>query len=114
MSFVAVVPLQETESWLLLDESEIRKAAENPSGSVPLEIPTPTTVENIADPKARLARMILLASEQTGRRRDQIKKKVEQKRTLLIRRLDPEGLVSGVPSWSQMFVDLKAIIDKLA
>ena len=108
------MPVRETESWLLLDESEIRKAAENPSGSVSLKIPTPTTVENIADPKAHLARMILRASEQTGRRRDQIKKKIEQKRTLLIRRLDPEGLVSGVPSWSQMFFDLKAIIDELA
>lgn len=111
---VAVVPVQETEAWLLLDEREVRSVAENPRGRVPLGLPTPATVENVADPKAQLKETILLASERTGRRRERISKMYAQKRRLLIRRLDPAGPVCGAPSWVRMFSDLKHVISELA
>lgn len=113
LRYVAVVPVQETEAWLLLDEPEIRMVAENPNGRTCLSIPAPNTVENIADPKTRLTETILDASEQRGRRRDRIRKKLPQKRTLLIRRLNAEGLVQEVPAWSRMFFDLKSLIHEL-
>src|SRR4028119_872308 len=34
VSHVCVVPVQELEAWLLLDEAEIRRVAENPNGRV--------------------------------------------------------------------------------
>lgn len=114
LRYVAVVPVQETEAWLLLDESEVRSVAENPRGRVPLSLPTPSTVENVADPKAQLKETILIASEQTGRRRDRISKMYAQKRKLLIRRLDPAGPVRGAPSWARMFSDLEYLISKMA
>lgn len=113
LRYVAVVPVQETEAWLMLDEDEIRMVAENPSGSVLLSIPTPKAIEGIANPKERFADTILQASEQTGRRRDRVRRKLPQKRSLLIRRLDPEGLVSGAPSWMRMFSDLETLIDQV-
>lgn len=113
LRYVAVVPVQETEAWLLLDESEIRRVAENPRGRSALSIPDPVAVENITDPKAQLAESILNASESTGRRRERIKKKFPQNRKLLIRRLDPNGLVREVPAWAQMFLDLKSLVDGL-
>ena len=114
VKYVAVVPVQETEAWLLLDEREVRSVAENPRGRVPLGLPTPSAVENVADPKAQLKEAILLASERTGRRRERISKKYAQKRKLLIRRLDPTGSVCGVPSWTRMFSDLKYMIRQIA
>lgn len=112
-SYVAIVPVQETEAWLLLDESEIRMVAENPSGSFALSTPAPKATERIADSKSHLTEMILNASGETGRRRDRIKKRFPQKRALLIRRLDPEGRVREVPAWRRMFSDLSSLIDAL-
>lgn len=113
LSYVAIVPVQETEAWLLLDESEIRMVAENPGGNIALSIPAPTAIERIADPKSHLTEMILNASEQTGRRRNRIKRRFPQKRALLIRRLDPEGRVREVPAWTRMFLDLRSLINGL-
>jgi len=45
LTHVAVVPVQETEAWLLLDEAEIRRVAENPSGTISLDIPSARRVE---------------------------------------------------------------------
>ena len=112
--YVAVVPVQETEAWLMLDEGEVRSVAENPRGRVPLGLPTPSAAENVADPKAQLRDTILVASEQTGRRRERLSRMYAQKRKLLIRRLDPAGPVRGSPSWIRMFSDLRHLISEMA
>ena len=52
--YVAVVPVQETEAWLLLDESKVRSVPENPGDRVPSDLPSPSGVKNVADPKAQL------------------------------------------------------------
>ncbi len=112
--YVAVVPVQETEAWLLLDELEIRRVAENPSGTVKLDIPPARQVDGISNPKEHLHTVILKASEQTGRRYSKIRRKVHQKCQLIVDGLDPEGPVCEVPSWRRMFSDLKAAIEEIA
>lgn len=114
LKYVAVVPVRETEAWLLLNESEVRSVAENPRGRVPLSLPPPSTVENAADPKAQLREAILVASGQTGRRRDRISRMYPQKTKLLIRRLDPSGPVCRTPSWIRMFSDLEHLISEIS
>ena len=111
---VAVVPVQETEAWLLLDEAEIRRIAENPKGTVPLNIPSAKRVERISNPKEHLITIILDASEQTGRQYRKIKQKVHQKCRLILDGLDPEGPVKAVPSWKRMFSDLRSAIEELS
>lgn len=66
-NYVPVIPVQETEAWLLLDEQAIRNVAENPKGVVQLDIPNASQVENISSPKEYLYAAILQASGQTGR-----------------------------------------------
>lgn len=111
---VAVVPVQELEAWMLLDEVEIRRVAENPRGRVPLDLPKPSQVETIRNPKEVLNEAILLASEQTGRRREKIKKRFGRNRRILLQRLDPEGLISQVPAWKRLRADVSALIASLA
>jgi hypothetical protein len=65
---VCVIPVRMTEAWLLLDESAIRSASGNPRGRCPLNLPAPTRVEHMADPKETLFQALRAASEQTGRR----------------------------------------------
>lgn len=111
---VAVVPVQETEAWLLLDEDEIRRVAENPSGRVPLGLPAPEKVELIANPKELLFEILLEASELKGRRRERFKRTLSQKRRLLLERLSTEGKVTRVKAWKRLEEDLQRAIVSLA
>ena len=52
-SFVCVVPVHAIEAWVLIDEPNIRRLADNPSGTVYLGLPKSAHVERVADPKNR-------------------------------------------------------------
>lgn len=110
VDWVAVVPVQETEAWLLLDEAEIRRVARKPKGNVRLDLPKPHQIESIANPKERLQAILIDASEASGRRLDKIKHDFPNQRKLLIRRLSIDGPLTSVPSWIQMRDDLQRII----
>lgn len=110
--WVAVVPIQETEAWLLLNEAEIRRVARKPKGNVRLDLPRPQQVENIANPKERLQAILIDASESSGRRLEKIKHDFSNQRAFLIRRLPVDGPLSYVPSWTRMRDDIQRIIQK--
>jgi hypothetical protein len=65
---VCVVPVQMTEAWLLIDEDAIRRAAGNPNGNNPLDLPELSDIEQIQDPKGILFQVLEDASGLTGRR----------------------------------------------
>lgn len=71
---VPVVPVRMTEAWLLIDEKAIRRAADNPHGTVTLSLPRLQRLEDCHDPKDLLYRSLLIASEKRGRRRDQFRR----------------------------------------
>ena len=66
---VAVVPVRMLEAWFLLDEAAIRRAAGNPLGRQPLDLPRPDHVEQLPDPKQVLFGLLRDASGLSGRRR---------------------------------------------
>jgi hypothetical protein len=66
---VCIVPVRMQEAWLLLCEKAIRRAAGNPNGKAPLELPHPSTIEEVPDPKRVLYDCLTRASELKGRRR---------------------------------------------
>lgn len=68
---VRVVPVHMTEAWLLLDEMAIRKAAGNPNGRSPIELPRIRIVENLPDPKAMLRSLLLEAKAASSARKKQ-------------------------------------------
>lgn len=110
---VSVVPVQEIEAWLLLEEAEIRRVAENPNGRVALNLPSPNTVENITNPKERLREALLTASETTGRRRQRFVSRFDDHRRLLIERLHASGRLSTVAAWRRLFADVEAAITRV-
>jgi hypothetical protein len=65
---IPVVPVRMTEAWLLIDEMALRRAADNPAGRVPLDLPPPWRIEQIPDPKERLRQLLENACEKHGRR----------------------------------------------
>ncbi len=65
---VCVIPVRMTEAWMLFDEQAIRRAAGNPYGRHPLNLPEMKNVECLPDPKEILFEALKTASEYTGRR----------------------------------------------
>jgi hypothetical protein len=64
---ICLIPVKESEAWLLFDESAIRSAAGNPNGKVKLGLPV-RHFDRISDPKQILNDAVMTASELPKRR----------------------------------------------
>lgn len=111
--YVPIVPIQELEAWLLLDEAQIRAVVGRPSGRVPLALPAPRAVESLASPKERLREGLLAAAEVTGRRREKERAKFAMRRATLLERLDISGPVRGLSAWQRLESDLDRALASL-
>lgn len=105
-AYVAVVPVQETEAWLLVDERAIRTAAGRPQGTQPIPIPSPQDVERRARPKEVLRTALATASELSGRRLDRFKREFPHQRRVLLFQLSIGGPLESVTSWRRLRSDL--------
>ncbi|NVB36962.1 hypothetical protein G6O69_03915 [Pseudenhygromyxa sp. WMMC2535] len=105
---VALVPIQELEAWLLLDESMIRAVAGNPRGRAPLELPGTKQAEERANPK-EILQAALSKAEKPGRRR----KSFQSMRRTLLERLDLDGEINQLRAWQRLLVDLRQALEAL-
>ena len=64
---VCVIPVRMTEAWLLFNASAVRRAAGNPNGREPLELPMPSP-EDLPNPKGTLHEALKVACGLKGRR----------------------------------------------
>jgi len=113
--YVAVIPVQEIEAWILVDEQAIRKVARNPKSSrIRLDIPSPRAVEQINDPKEKLKKALHDASELSGRRLERFKKRFNWHRRILLEGLDCEGPIRQVPAWKKLDNDVRLAMQSLA
>lgn len=113
---VPVVPIQETEAWLLLDEAAIRKRAGNPNGRQPLGLPKPKHVEHRAQPK-ELLRDALVRACAPGRKQRELRSndaEFGRLRRLLFDDLDIDGPVSQLRAWQALVKDTTAALTELA
>lgn len=110
---VAVVPIRMTEAWLLLDEAAIRRVAGRPSGQDPLDLPTVSEVERLADPKRRLREVLETAACVTGRRLRTFQRRFPDHRRRLLEQLDPDGRVTELGAWRRLNTDIAALAEAL-
>ena len=99
---VPVVPIQETEAWLLTDERAIREVAGDPSGSSHLNLPAIRRVESTSNPKEVLRDALERACPYRGRRLREFKRNFGHHRRVLLQRLDTSGPVSQLKSWQHL------------
>ncbi len=112
--WIGVVPVQETEAWLLLDEEAIRRVAGRPNGTIQLNLPRPEAIETVSDAKRMLRDAIITASETTGRRRERIKRRFPEIRSRLLRELKKSTSLERLPSWSRLKNDIESFGRKSA
>lgn len=105
---VAVVPVQETEAWLLTDEAAIRTAVGRPGGKAPLGLPSVRHIEATAKPKELLKSACNSASEASGRRLKKVSGQFDRYRATLLERLDIDGPVTELESWRRFVADLNS------
>jgi hypothetical protein len=74
---VPIVPITMTEAWLLIEESAIKKAADNPNSSAKLTLPAIDRLEQLPDPKQTLHELLIAACELPARRLDKFKRPSE-------------------------------------
>ena len=110
--FIPVIPVQETEAWLLLDEQAIRDVVAS-KGKQPLKLPKPNAIEGTRNPKEILQKALLSASETSGRRLKKKKNSFSRHRRVLMQRLDPFGAVRNLPSWQCLERDIKRALEQL-
>lgn len=109
---VPIVPIQEIEAWLLLDEAAIRRAARNIKGREPLDLPSPARIEAKARPKEALLEALLVAAK-PGRERNTIRSEFGHRRRELLQNLDLDGPINQLSSWQNLLRDLRAALAEL-
>ena len=96
------------EAWLLFDEIALRRAAANPNGRQPLQLPPLNTVEHLPDPKSDLYELLREASGLTGRRRRRAQ--VAQLAYRVADLIENFAPLRALPSFNALETDLKQII----
>lgn len=109
VGYVSVVPVQETEAWLLADADAIRRTV-GCSKSVTLDIPSSDRIESLKDPKSKLRDVLTQARR--AQRRTQSNKDIDDRsfgryRRELLETLDINGPVSSLPAWQRLEADIK-------
>jgi hypothetical protein len=107
---VAVVPVRMTETWLLFDESAIRRAAGNPNGSAVLGLPCMTDLECIPNPKNILHGLILEATERGTHRREHFK--VDSAIHLIPQRIDDFSPLRVLPAFAALEKRIVEVIEE--
>lgn len=101
---VPVVPVRMHEAWLLIDSMALRRAAGNPYGSMPINLPPLQQLENLPDPKDELDSLLKRASGLTGYRLRKFDS--NQARVRLVQHIQDFTPLENLPSYKQFKLDL--------
>jgi hypothetical protein len=108
--FVCIVPVRMTEAWLLFDEAAIRGAAENPRGTVPLDLPRLTQGESLADPKERLRSTLCVAADLRGRHLKKFQQGLSHAVHQVAERVNDYGPIRGLPAFAEFERELRRLL----
>lgn len=105
---VCVVPVRMQEAWLLFDETALRKAAGNPRGHQPLQLPNISTLEQQPDPKNILYQLLSQASGLTSRRLKQFP--VNERIHRLAELIDDFSPLRLLPAFNALEAEVEQVI----
>ncbi|KIG18431.1 hypothetical protein DB30_00716 [Enhygromyxa salina] len=114
---VRVIPVRETEAWLLADPRPLRDVVGNPGRSNDLGLPRkPAQIEACSDPKQALRDSLARAS--LSSRKHKLKTLTNTQfgefRARLLEQLDIDGPVTKLDSWQRLLEELESACAWLA
>lgn len=109
--FVPVIPVRMTEAWLLFNEPAIRRAAGNPNGRLPLNLPRIQDTELLPDPKAALHGALSVASERRGRALSKFN--VREAAARVVDLIDDFSCLSVLSAFQQLKAYIGPALDKI-
>ena len=107
---LCVVPVRMTEAWLLVEAAAIRKAADNPNGSVKLILPSPRELEGLPDPKQRLNELLRDACGLHGRRMSQFRRDEATRRVRVAEFIEDFSPLVRLPAFQQFQRETLALL----
>ncbi|MEQ8538308.1 MAG: DUF4276 family protein [Coleofasciculus sp. D1-CHI-01] len=112
VSVICVVPVRMTEAWLLFDEAAIRRAAENPRGKQPLNLPNLSKCEELPDPKQYLCQLLRQASGLTGRRLKKFRAREREKIQRIAELIDDFSELRSLSAFQILEADIKQMLKR--
>lgn len=107
---VCVVPVRMTEAWLLFDEAALRRAAGNPNGKKPLQLPNIKKLEDVPDPKERLYELLREASALGRHRREKLP--VEERVHRVAELINDFAPLRALPAFQALEAELEQVIQE--
>lgn len=112
--YVPIIPIQETEAWLLTDGVAIRTVVGNRNGRVPLGLPKLDEIERARRPKERLNDALDKAMVDGPRHQfrgsDKKHAHLSKLRARLLENLDIDGPVTHLSAWQALVQDTKTAL----
>lgn len=103
---VPVIPVRMTEAWLLGDARAIARAAGRPKATIVL--PAPRQIEQLADPKSVLERLLIeAAGDPTGRKRKQFTRRLTTHRVNAADYITDFTVLDSLSAYQRFMQDLK-------
>lgn len=107
---ICVIPVRMTESWLLVDEPAIRRAAGNPQGKMALGLPAAGRVESLPDAKETLFEALRTASGLPPQRLQRFQP--EQARHRVSELITELAALQRLPSFQHLEAQVKAFFER--
>jgi hypothetical protein len=111
---VCVVPVRMQEAWLLFDESAIRRAADNPSGSGRLQMHRGPDAERLPDPKQVLLDNLRAACGLRGRHLARFRQRERRAVHRIAEYIDDFSPLRTLPAFQRLDADIHACLATLA
>lgn len=115
-SVIPIVPVQETEAWLLADEELIQSVIGRRTGLLDrsgLGIPELNRIEDTASPKEILHEALVKATKDSRRARKRTRSRLSDLKASIMDFLDIDGPLSALPSWKRFREDTETAVERL-
>jgi Domain of unknown function (DUF4276) len=109
--FVPVVPVRMMETWLLIDEDAIKKAAGNRNYAPKIDLPKSKNLESISEPKDYLHDLLKKVSGLKGRRLENLK--VSQTVHIIADSIEDYSQLRELQAFKQLENDVKKVLKEL-
>ena len=110
---ILVVPVRMTEAWLIINEEAIRRASDNPNGTIELTVPKIDAIENISNPKGLLHQLLIDASEKHGRMLKQFKARVNKAVHRVADNINDFSVLRELSAFNRFEEDVKNLLNEL-